>query len=272
MAEPKWCNMLTTKSNDGTTIAYEKIGSGSNLILVTGALAHRTADGVVSLASELSKNFTVFYYDRRGRGDSTDTKPYNVKKEIQDIEALVNEAGGSAFLFGSSSGGALTLLAGENLGSKKIMKIAVYEPPFGSDTSDNKQQYAKTKSTVKHLVENGKTGDAVSVFFESIGLTPEELKGIKESPVWKDMERVGHTLVYDYEVLGDGTIPVNIIKKVDVPTQIIVGEKSFDFMHTTADALTKIIAGASQTTLKGQSHQASPKVLAPVLVEFFNQQ
>src|SRR5918993_4539536 len=103
----------TIISKDGTTISYEKTGIGRSIILVNGALAHRKLYGESDLAIMLAKNFTVFFYDRRGRGESTDTKSYAVEREIEDIEALVNEAGGGVYLYGSSGGGALSLLAAE---------------------------------------------------------------------------------------------------------------------------------------------------------------
>ena len=119
--------MHTVTSKDGTTIAYEKIGNGKPLILVDGALCYRSFGPMPKLAPLLAKHFTVYYYDRRGRGDSTDMQPYSPAKEVEDIAALVNEAGGSAFLAGLSSGAALTLLAAES--GLNLPKIALYEPP-----------------------------------------------------------------------------------------------------------------------------------------------
>jgi pimeloyl-ACP methyl ester carboxylesterase len=131
----------TAISKDGTVIAYEKTGKGPGIIIVNGALSYRKLYGEKDhLADMLAKNFTLIFYDRRGRGKSTDTKPYAVVKEIEDIDALVDEAGGSVYLFGSSSGAALALLAAEKLGPKKVTKLALYEPPFGSDT---KQEFAQ---------------------------------------------------------------------------------------------------------------------------------
>jgi pimeloyl-ACP methyl ester carboxylesterase len=262
--------MPTVTSKDGTVIAYEKTGNGPVLILVNGALAHRKFYGEKDLASRLARNFTVIYYDRRGRGESSDTKPYAVEREIEDIEALIHEAGGRAFLYGASSGASLALLAAEKLGPEKVIKLALYEPPYGADIAKDKQEYAEEKKKINELVATGKPGNAVAVFIESLGTPPEEVQNMKKSSEWKDMERVGHTLVYDFEVLGDGIVPVDVAKKVAVPTQVMDGEKSFDFMHATADKLQKTIPGSVRKTLRDQTHEPSPEILAPALEEFFD--
>jgi pimeloyl-ACP methyl ester carboxylesterase len=261
--------MPKTTSKDGTIIVYEKTGSGPSLILVNGALAHRKFNGEEDLASLLSEKFTVIYYDRRGRGESSDATPYAVDREIEDIEALVKEAGGKAYLYGSSSGASLALLAAEKLGPEKIAKLVMYEPPYGSDGNEDKHKYATEKKKINELVKTGKPGDAVTVFMESRGMPVEAIQDMKKSPAWKEMERVGPTLVYDFEVLGDGAVPVDIAKNVTIPTQVLVGEKSFDFMHATADSLRKVIPDSNRKTLKDQTHEASPEVLAPVLEAFF---
>jgi pimeloyl-ACP methyl ester carboxylesterase len=256
-------------SKDGTAIAYEKTGKGPGIVLVNGALAYRKFYGERELANRLAKNFTVIFYDRRGRGESTDKKPYAVEKEIEDIEALIDEAGGSAYLYGVSSGASLALLAAKKLGPEKVIKLALYEPPYGFDGADGKQEFAREKKKINELVAADKPGDAVTVFMESTGMPSDKMEDIKKSPDWKNMERVGHTLVYDFEVLGDGTVPLDIAKRIAVPSLVIDGEKSFDFIHRSADTLAKIIPGAMRKTLKGQTHEVSPEALAPVLMDFF---
>lgn len=255
----------TAISKDGTTIAYEKKGQGPSLILINGALSDRKAyeKGWTDM---LAKNFTVIIYDRRGRGESTNTKPYATEREIEDIEALIDLAGGSAYLFGSSSGAALALRAAEKLGPEKVTKLALYEPPYESAT---KKEFAKQKIKVNELVEDGKPADAITFFMESIGTPPEALEGMKKSPEWNSMVRIGHTLVYDFEVLGDGTVPVDVAKNITIPTLVMNGEKSFGFMAGTADAVGKSIPGALRKTLKGQMHNPSPESVVPVLLEFF---
>jgi pimeloyl-ACP methyl ester carboxylesterase len=254
-------------SRDGTSIVYEKTGSGPSVILVNGALSQRIA--VTKWADMLAESFTVVIYDRRGRGGSTDTEPYAVEREIEDIEALINEAGGPVYLFGSSSGAALTLLAAETLGSKKVEKIALYEPPYGSGT---KEEYTAEKNTINQMVKEGKPGDAVTFFMEKRGTPPDQMEAMKKSPGWNGMVSIGHTLVYDFEVLGDGTFPGDVARDITIPTLVMVGEKSVEFMHTTAETVQKGIRGAERKTIKGQAHVASPEVVVPVLVEFFGKQ
>jgi pimeloyl-ACP methyl ester carboxylesterase len=260
----------TTVSKDTTPIAYERSGKGPNLILVDGALSFRKSKGVKELVDKLAEDFTVISYDRRGRGESGDNKSYRVEKEIEDIEALIDEAGGSANLFGVSSGAVLALMAAEKLGREKILKLAIYEPPFGAGEMMGQKEYDDHKKELKKLVDADKPGDAVVLFFQSLQVPPEQIEAMKKSPDWTNMESVGHTLVYDYEILGDGNIPVDIVKNVQVPTLVVDGEKSFEFMHTNADKLAKTIPNAKRKTLKCQTHEISPGVIAPVLKEFIN--
>src|SRR5688572_7412893 len=259
----------TVVSKDATRIAYEKSGKGPNLIVVNGALSYRKSKGVKELVDKLAQDFTVTSYDRRGRGKSGDTKPYHVEKEIEDIEALIDEAGGTAYLFGVSSGAALALNAANKLGQGKILKLALYEPPFGFAKVMGQKEYDDEKNKINELVGANKPGDAIAVFFQSLKTPADQIEAMKKSPEWNDMESVGHTLVYDFEILGDGNIPLSLAKNVNVPTLILDGEKSFDFMHSTADMLAKNIPNAKRKTLKGQTHELSPDVIAPVLKEFF---
>jgi pimeloyl-ACP methyl ester carboxylesterase len=127
--------MPTVKSKDGTIIAFDRQGSGPPLILVDGAMGSR-AGGPSELAALLSKDLTVYTYDRRGRNESTDTQPYSVQREIEDIEALVDEGGGSAFVYGISSGAALALEATARLGGK-VRGLALFEPPYSSPAQGN---------------------------------------------------------------------------------------------------------------------------------------
>lgn len=261
--------MPTVISKDGTAIVYDKIGNGPAIILVNGALGHRTLNGEKELAEELARGHTVIYYDRRGRGESGDKKPYSVNKEIEDIEALVDENGGKVFLYGSSSGAILAFLAAEKLGPGKIMKLALYEPPFVSNNPETSKRFNEEKKKIQELIATGKIEEAVTSFLENRGTPKDALDSMKQSPEWKEFLRVGPTLVYDFEVSGDGSIPVAIAKNIAMPTLVMNGEKSFDFMQAIASALQKQIPGAVHETLKGQTHQAAPEVLAPVLRSFF---
>ncbi|MDF3026007.1 MAG: alpha/beta hydrolase [Fluviicola sp.] len=256
--------MANITSKDGTLIAFEQTGKGSPIIIVNGALTDR--NGGKSLAAELSEHFTVFIYDRRGRGESTDVQPYAVEREIEDIEALIRYAGGSACLFGGSSGGALSLQAASKLGPSMITKIALYETPYGQQ----KQDFDKQKKEITELVKTGKPGDAAVYFLSQIGTPPEALEEMKNSPQWETIKKIDFTLVYDYLVLGDGAIPQTKVKNISVPVLVMDGEHAADFIRASADELAHLIPDAKRKILKGQTHQADNEVLVPVLVEFFS--
>jgi len=261
--------MKKVQSVDGTIIAYDQVGSGPALILVDGALGSRAFGFMEPLAALLAPHFTVFTYDRRGRGESTDTQPFAVEREIEDIEALINEAGGEAFLYGISSGAALALEATIKLGHK-VKKLALYEAPYDSD--DARQQAFRTyrKQLVEVLAE-GRRGDALGLFMMFVGMPPEHLEGARKMPMWPMWEAVAHTLPYDAAALGeDGSVPTEKAARVPVPTLVMDGSASFPFMNTTAVALAKAIPNGEHRTLEGQTHEVEAKVLAPALVEFFN--
>ncbi len=259
--------MAEVISKDGVKIAFEKTGNGPALILVGGALSDRK--GGKPLGTRLAGHFTVYIFDRRGRGESTDAKTYAVEREIDDIEALIADAGGSAGLYGVSSGAALALQAAARLGPARVPQVALYEPPYGSNDAQHKEEFAGQKRRIDELIKTGRPGDAAAYFMAAIGTPPEALEKLKASPEWEAMKKIDFTLAYDYGVLGDGTVPESIARAIAVPALVLDGEKTMAFMHATADLVAKLIPGAERKTLKGQTHQAAPEVVAPVLIEFF---
>ena len=260
--------MAYVTSKDGTRIAFEKSGTGPALIIVSGALSARNLyEGEpMLLVKMLSKHFTVYIYDRRGRGESTDKQPYAVQREIDDLESLINHAGGRAYLYGVSSGAALSLHTAAKLGGAKVMKLAIFEPPYGQ----SKETFDKQKKGVNERIKNGKPGDAAAFFLSEIGTPAEALAKMKSSPAWRTIEKIDFTLGYDYQVLGTGEIPHDAVKTITIPTLALVGEKSMDFMHATARQLAMLMPGVEHKTLKGQMHQPKAEAVAPVLIEFFN--
>jgi pimeloyl-ACP methyl ester carboxylesterase len=259
------------KSKDGTRIAFDKAGEGPAIIIVSGALSQRALGAAEPLVSALSRNFTIYSYDRRGRGESGDTQPYSVEREIEDIEALIDDAGGSAHLYGISSGAALVLLAAARLGKSKVPQLALYEPPYPVDSEKKKQGFADQRKRIDELVKTGKRGESAAFHFTAIGTPPEQLEKLRKSPEWPLMEEVEHTLAYDYAILNDGAIPVDAAKKATMPALVMNGDKSFEFMAETAKNLSKMMPNARWKTLKGQAHHPSPEILAPILSEFFKQ-
>jgi pimeloyl-ACP methyl ester carboxylesterase len=261
--------MSKVRSNDGTTIAFDKLGEGPPVILVDGALAYREHFGGRPLAAALSNDFTVITYDRRGRGESTDTQPYAVEREIEDIEALINEVGGLAYLYGMSSGAVLALKAAAKLGIASVPKLALYEPPLDLPGDvQAKQAFAEFTRHMAELLAANKRGDAVAYFFSDM-LPPEMIEGMKQSPEWPLMEGVAHTLAYENALLGDGSLPADDAKAAAMPALILDGSAGLDFMRVVADALARAMPQAQRKTLEGQTHEVSPEALAPILVEFF---
>lgn len=263
--------METVHSKDGTSIAFDCRGDGPPIIVVSGSFGVRSAPVVKQLASSLASDFTVFTYDRRGRGDSGDTEPYAVEREIEDIEALIDEAGGSAFVFGSSSGAVLTL---EAVSSKlDITKIALYEPPFIVDSSRPPvpEDYL---DRLNELIAAGHRDDAVEFFMtEVVGAPPETIVHMQTDPSWSEMEEVAHTLVYDGTIMEDLMLGDSLSSErwsaATVPTLVINGEESPEFLQHAAEELVDVLHEASHRTLEDQAHDADPASLAPVLKEFF---
>lgn len=263
--------MRTVTSKDGTTIAFDRSGKGPALILVGGMFEQRAMDSeTAQLAAHplLAQHFTVFHYDRRGRGDSTDTQPYAVEREIEDIEALIDEAGGSAFLFGISSGAALAFEAALALGSK-VKKLAMYEAPYNDD-DDARQAWKEFRKQLKEVLAAGRRGDAVALFMMLLGASADQIEGMRQHPMWPMWEAIAPTIAYDAAALGeDASVPTSRAASVAVPALIMDGELSYPFMHITATALAKAIPNGQHRTLEGQTHEVAAEALAPVLVEFF---
>jgi pimeloyl-ACP methyl ester carboxylesterase len=259
----------TVISRDGTRIAYEKHGSGPALIIVLGALCDRNFASTPFFIQLLAKNFTVYNYDRRGKGDSGDTQPYTVEREIEDIEILIDATGGGANVYGHSSGGALALLAAAKPGAR-IKRLALYEVPYNDDPQ-GKSAWRGYISRLTGLLADGKNGDAVALFMRYTGMSAGQVAAMRQSPVWPAMEAAGHTLAYDHTaILGqEAAIPTDIVARVRVPTLVMSGGASFPFMKATAETLSKIMPHARLQILDGQTHEVSPEALAPVLVEFF---
>jgi pimeloyl-ACP methyl ester carboxylesterase len=257
--------MDTVTSRDGTALAYDRLGDGPPVVLVCGGSTDRTANA--GLAAELAADHTVYNYDRRGRGDSGDTLPYAIQREVEDIAAVIAEAGGSANLYGTSSGAALAMHA--TAAGLPVTRLALWEPPYS--VNGRPDLPADTASVYRELVEAGRRGDAIEYFMSKVvGLPPDFVAGARQAPWWSQQEALAHTLAYDATVMGDYTLPTEIAKSITVPTLIVVGGASFGFMTETADALAKLIPNAQRATLDGQQHNVDPTALAPVLHRFFS--
>lgn len=263
--------MSKVTSKDGTTIGYDKKGQGPAVILVDGALGYRALGFGNDLQDRLAGHFTVYAYDRRGRGESSNSKPFAVEREVEDIEALIDEAGGSAYVYGISSGACLALEAAMRLDGK-IKKLALFEPPYNDDPASRQAWYDYTRQLGDALAANH-NGDAIEVFMKFVGTPAAMIEGMRHSPMWASMEAVAPTLPYDAAEMGkDHTVPVDRARKVKAQTLLLDGGANLQmmpFMHASATTLAQAIPHAKQRTLEGQNHAVEAKVLAPVLVEFF---
>ena len=261
--------MRTVISQDGTPIAFDQSGQGPALILVAGALCARLSWSGPELAKLLAPHLTVYNYDRRGRGDSGDTKLYAVVREVEDIEVVMHEAGGSACLYGHSSGAALALEAAASLG-EKVKKLAIYEVPYNDDHEAQRAWRAYIQQLTELLAAN-RPGDAVALFMQSGGMPAEQIEGMRHSPAWPSLEAIAPTLAYDHAaILGeDVSVPIERAAQVRVPTLVMNGGASYPFMYETARTLSQVMPHAQLSTLEGQGHAPANDVLAPVLKAFF---
>ena len=261
--------MNTVTSKDGTTIAFDISGEGPPLLVVGGALNDRYA--AATLAGLLAPGFTVYAYDRRGRGDSGDTPSYAVEREVEDLQALVEDAGGAAFAFGHSSGAVLALESA--VATPGITKLVLYEPPFIVDDSRPPlpDDYV---SHLKELAATDRRGEAVEYFMTTgVGVPAEAIPSMRESPFWPSLEAVAHTLWYDGVIMGENMVGKPLSgdrwSSVTIPTLVIDGGASPPSMRNAVQQLVDVLPNARRLTMEGQTHEVDPSLLAPVLTEFF---
>ncbi len=254
-------------SKDGTSIAYDKHGTGSPLILVDGALCGRKFGPMPKLAALLAQHFTVINYDRRGRGDSTDTKPYSPQREIDDLDALIQAARGPVYVCGFSSGAVLALEAAAK--GLNIKKLALFETPYNVDGKG----HIAPKDFLEHLtalIREDKRGEAVKYFIhDMVGLPAIAVIIMKLMPVWKKLKAVAHTLPYDAALLNGQVLPAQRAVTIKVPTLVLAGSKSPENMQNTMKAVAEAIPGSQLKILPGQTHNVAAKAIAPELISFF---
>jgi pimeloyl-ACP methyl ester carboxylesterase len=265
--------MPAVTSRDGTTIAYQTRGEGPPLILVDGTLGSRAVDFFSALQRLLSEDPTVYRYDRRGRNESGDTPPYAVEREIEDLEALIDQAGGSAFVYGISSGAALALEAAARLGSGgatgKIARLALYEPPYGSPrmVADGPDDYY---ARLDRLLAAGMRAEAVELFVSGVR-SPEGVARLRGTSTWDAMVASAHTLAYDAAVINHAALPRERAATIAVPTLVMNGAASWDYMRSTAMELARIIPNARYQEIPDQPHEPAARALAPYLADFFRE-
>ncbi len=263
--------MAFVTSKDTTKIGYEIRGEGPALIIVDGAMVYRASEVSLKFAELLKDHFTVYAYDRRGRGESGDTQPYTVEKEIEDIEALIETAGGHAYLVGFSSGAILTLKAAHALGNK-VKAIVLYEPPLMTDQKD--QDEARTVSdAVDEALAKGDKDAAATLFMGRIAKAlqfPEGMfEGMRQSPMWSGMVALAPTMAYDNAVMGRTSALPQEATSIHVPTLVLAGGASPEIMLDGAKMLADTVPQSTFKVLEGQTHSVKPEVLVPVIEDFF---
>lgn len=273
-------------SQDGTRIAYDVAGDGPPLLLVGGALSHRRFAGAGELIELLAPQFTAISFDRRGRGDSGDTLPYAVEREVEDIEALIDAAGGTAYLYGLSSGAVLALEAASQL-PDKVRGLLMYEPPLILDDSHPPVTADYVRRLEQTLAE-GRRGDAVALFMtEAVGVPEQVVAAMRYGdpndtggngngqtpPEWAGLEKVAHTLLYDQAVAGPtmrgtSSLPARWARAT-MPVLVVVGSKSAPFFHSGAQTLVEHLPNAQYRVLEGQDHAVAPAAISRLIADFF---
>lgn len=261
--------MEMVTSQDGARIAFDRMGDGPPLIEVMGATATRAMAG--QDIEHLAQDFTIFTYDRRGRGDSSDRAPYAVAREIEDLAALIEEAGGSAFVLGHSSGAVLALEAAKQ--GLPIRKLALYEPPFIIDDS-RPPLPSDYVSQLRRFIAEGRPESALEYFMTvAVGIPAEYIGGMKNSPYWQRSVAAAHTISYDGEIMGDTMRgnPDTLARfaGVTIPTLVMVGSESPPYQQNAVQTLANLLPNGYYRSMEGQDHGVAAEVLAPVLAEFF---
>ncbi|HEY1531237.1 MAG TPA: alpha/beta hydrolase [Galbitalea sp.] len=245
------------KSADGTSIAYDVAGSGRAVVITGGAFNTRQSPG--ALVGLLATQFTVYTWDRRGRGDSGNTLPYAIERETDDLSAVIDAAGGSALAYGHSSGAILTLEAA--LRGAAMSKIAVYEPPYVPDN-------LAAMAGVQPALDAGDNSLAALTFVNGTGA--ENTDGLTQSPWWPSMVAMAGSLPHDLALTGDGIVPVGRLAGIHVPLLVMDGGASPAWAADAAVAIAAAVADGTRRTVQGQDHNVAPDVLAPVLIDFFS--
>lgn len=259
--------MSTVESADGTPIAYDSTGTGTPVILVGGSFSRRHHPTMTQLAEALSPHHTVYNYDRRGRGDSGDADTYTTQREVEDLAALAEAAGGEVNVFGLSAGGALALKAAA--AGVSFARVVVYDPPFVVDETGPRPPEG-FRAELEELAANDRRGDAVELFMtRAMGAPAEAVAGMRAAPFWGGLESLAHTLAYDTALLGDFSLPTEELSAVTAPVLVAHGDQTPPWLHAGARATAEALANGELQTLKGQGIEIDPVALAPELVAFY---
>jgi pimeloyl-ACP methyl ester carboxylesterase len=249
-------------STDGTAIAYQQTGTGPSLILVVGAFCDRSS--TAPLTPLLAPHFSVYEYDRRGRGSSGDSDDYSIDCEIDDLAALIDAAGGSALVYGHSSGAALALEAAAR--GVPITALAAYEPPYTA-AADGTGGSGELLEGVRVRIGAGDRDGAAALFMQGAGTPPEVITMLRQGPGWPRMRELAPPLVYDLTLCNSGVVPRERLARIGVPTVTISGGSSPEWAGHACAGVAAAVPGARHVVLDGQTHAVAHDVVAPVLID-----
>jgi len=258
--------MSTLTSPDGTSIAYSRTGTGPAVVLVDGAMCYRGAGPMDAMAAQLQDSFTVYTYDRRGRGESSDTLPYDVQREVEDLRALIAVAGGTAGVYAMSSGGALALATAAV--EPGVTRLALYEPPYIAEAGEHDRVGAYTSGLTAALADN-RRGDAIALFMTFVGIPEPVVTGMRAQPGWDRFEAIAPTLAYDNAQMTGSLVPRASLATITVPTAVVTGGGSPEILQVAGKAVADALRNGVHAVLDGQTHDVDAAALAPVLREHF---
>jgi pimeloyl-ACP methyl ester carboxylesterase len=255
----------TVLSKDGTRIAYDVLGTGPALVLVEGALAQKGSSAVIEFVTALAKDFRVFSYDRRGRGSSGDTPPYSVDRELEDLAAICQAAGGEALVLGISAGAALSLEAAAK--GVAMSRLVVYEAPYMVG-EHHLPEHTRFAGELAALLDRDDRDGALKLHLRTVGVPAYLMPIMRLMPSWKEYRTLAHTLRYDAAVLGTFELPAARLRTIRVPTLVAAGGKTQARLKAAARAIAETIPAAQFIELPGQKHDVEAEAFAPVLRRF----
>lgn len=263
----------TVTSTDGTPIAYQRDGAGPALILVGGGLDDGSENA--SLATELAREFTVYNYARRGRADSGDTQPYAVQREIEDLASLLEVAGGSAHVFGASTGAALALEAAA--ADLPVDRLVVYDVPYSVE-AEAVARWREYRASLAESLKQGQIDEALAAFMRLGGASEDDLAGARTAPFWDGLLRLAPTLAYDAAVIGDdGPPPAERLAGIQQETLVLTRSTSdpylpalpVEFFEAAADSVARALPHAIRRTIDAPGHAVDAASVAPPVLAFF---
>jgi pimeloyl-ACP methyl ester carboxylesterase len=253
--------MNLVESGDGTRIVFDRSGSGPPLVIVLGAFCDRSTSK--PLAALLAPSYTVYEYDRRGRGASGNGRPLSIEGEVADLAAVLAAAGQAAFVYGHSSGGALALEAAAR--GVQMRGLAVYEPPYTGDLHPG----CGFAQRLDELVAAGRRDQAAEHWLAMTGTPVAMIESIKASPGWAYRQALAHTLSQDLRLVGDGHVPIERLRRIDIPVLAMAGTASPPWAASTIATLAGALPHASERIVDGQRHVPADELIAAILGDFF---